>query len=159
MPRYSKPVWQMVKEAIETLGELNGPSAIQYVHDHYREDNVKEATIQAQLIACSVNHKSARYFDDPNRFLWYLGNGRYRAYDPEMDKANVEGWRIISVTKPVGKALVEEVPFSRVEPGNKVLLPPQVATTLGIAPNDIVVFVEDNGKYYVKKGRLKVEVE
>jgi len=161
MARYSKPVWQMVKEALEELGELTGPTAVQYVRDHYPRDNVNKSTIRLQLIACSVNHNSARQFDDPNRFLWHLGSGRYRAYDPDKDEAKIEsGWKIIKVPRlrPHVPA-AEETPFSRVEAGNRIALPSAVTQSLGLGLNDVVAFVEDRGKYYVRKGRLKIEVD
>ena len=160
MAKYSKPVWQMVKEALEELGELTGPTAVQYVQDHYPRDNVNKGTIKLQLIACSVNHNSARQFDDPNRFLWHLGNGRYRAYDPDSDEAKIEpGWKIARVTRPkIQEPASEETPFSRVEAGNRIVLPSAITQSLGLGPNDIIAFIEDHGKYYIKRGHLKIEV-
>ena len=161
MPKYSKPVWQMVKEALEELGELTGPTAVQYIRDHYPRDNVNKDTIKLQLIACSVNHTSARQYDDPNRFLWYLGDGRYRAYDPGSDETKIEpGWKVIRVPHPRRQEPgADEVPFSRVEAGNRVALPSAVTQSLGLSPHDIVAFVDERGKYYIKKGRLKIEVD
>ena len=161
MPKYSKPVWQMVKEALEEQGELTGPTTVQYIRDHYPRDNVNKGTIKLQLIACSVNHTSARQFDDQNRFLWYLGNGRYRAYDQDNDQVKIEpGWKIISVPRPKPQEpATAEVPFSRVEAGNRIILPSAVTQSLGLGLNDIVAFVEDRGKYYIRKGRLKIEVD
>lgn len=161
MTKYSRPVWQMVKDALEELGELTGPTAVQYVRDHYPRDNVNKDTIKLQLIACSVNHTSARQFDDPNRFLWYLGNGHYRAYDPDKDEAKIEpGWKILKTSRPKKQEpAADEVPFSRVEAGNRLALPSAVTQSLGLGPNDIVAFVEDRGKFYIRKGRLKIEVD
>ena len=161
MAKYSRPVWQMVKEAVEELGELTGPTAVQYVRDHYPRDNVNKGTIKLQLIACSVNHTSSRQFDDPNRFLWYLGDGRYRAYHPDNDEAKIEpGWKIIRVPRSkTQESMSDETPFSRVEVGNRVVLPSAVIQSLGLGPNDIVAFVEDRGKYYLRRGRLKIEVD
>jgi hypothetical protein len=161
MARYSKPVWQMLKDAVEELGELTGSSAVQYIHDHFPDDWVNKGTIQLQLIACSVNHTSADKFDDPNRFLWYIGNGRYRAYNPETDHAELkEGWRITQVNLPTPREEpVDEVPFSRLEVGNRIVLPSPVVRRLGLSPNDVVAFVDNEGKFYVRKGRLKIEVD
>ena len=160
MAKNRKPVRQMVKEALEELGELPGPTAVQYVQDHYPRDNVNKGTIKLQLIACSVNHNSARQFDDPNRFLWHLGNGRYRAYDPDSDEAKIEpGWKIARVTRPkIQEPASEETPFSRVEAGNRIVLPSAITQSLGLGPNDIIAFIEDHGKYYIKRGHLKIEV-
>lgn len=150
----------MIKEAVEELGDITGPTTVQYVHDHFPDDNVNSNTIQTQLIACSVNHTSAGKFDDPNRFLWYLGNGRYRAYDPGSDRIEVkERWRIVEVKRrPPRVPPFDEVPFSRVEGGNRIALPTAVIQGLGLGPNDIVVFVSENGGFHLKKGRLRIEV-
>ncbi len=51
------------------------------------------------------------------------------------------------------------MPFSRVEGGSRIVLPSAVIQKLGLNPNDIVAFVEDRGKYYLRKGRLKIEVD
>lgn len=160
MARYSSPAWQMVKAAVEELGELNGNMAYQYIEAHYR-DKVNKNTVSLQLIASSVNHSSARSFDDPNRFLWYLGNGYFRAYDPDTDVVEIDPkWNIIRLSRPpVRKSTTNELPFSRVELGNRITLPSQVVQGLDIQPTDILAFLEQDGKYFLKKGRLKIEVE
>ena len=70
MAKYSRPAWQMVKEALDELGELTGPTAIQYVRDHYPRDNVNKGTIKLQLIACTVNHTSAHHRGTRRRLLF-----------------------------------------------------------------------------------------
>lgn len=136
-------------------------AVVQYVQDHYPRDNVNESTIRLQLIANSVNHTSARQFDDPNRFLWYLGNERYRTYDPDSDKAKTEPrWKVIRVPRPRRQEPgANEVPFSRAEAGNRIALPSAVTQSLVLALNDIIAFVKGRGKYYIRKGRLKTEVD
>jgi len=72
MTRYSKPVWQMVKEAVEKMGEVTAKDVKDYVRKNYAKDNVNELTINAQVIAYSVNHSSAHHYTDAQRFLFYL---------------------------------------------------------------------------------------
>jgi len=81
MGRYSIPVWQMIKEAVSNLGEATPSDVINYIHTHHQSDNVKVSTIRAHMIACSINHSSAHHYTTSHRFLFYIGNGRYRIYD------------------------------------------------------------------------------
>lgn len=161
MARHSVPIWKMLIQAVEELSRLNGTNSIQYVRDHYSQDNVKPEAVRLQLISSSVNHPSARHFPDPNRFLWYEGNGYYRAYDPKTDKAELApGWRIIPVTpQSVEKPSDALVPHSKLEPGNRIALPSVVMQSLDLGPSDVVAFVPQGGKYFLRKGHLKIEIE
>ena len=48
------PVWEMVKEAVESMnGEASYKEIKEYIWQHYGE--VKERTINCQIIICSVN--------------------------------------------------------------------------------------------------------
>jgi len=75
----------MVEEAVDKLGEMTAKDARDYIGKYCAEDNVNELTISAQVIACSVIHPSAHHYPDIHRFLFYLGNGRYRRCDPQDD--------------------------------------------------------------------------
>ncbi|MGE5371984.1 MAG: hypothetical protein ACM3QZ_08365 [Solirubrobacterales bacterium] len=93
------PVWQMVREAVEKQkGETSYKDIKDYIWKRYGD--VKERTINCQIIICSVNQKSRIYYP-PNRkardcdsqydFLYSLGNGRVTLYRPEIHGR----WRII----------------------------------------------------------------
>jgi AbrB family looped-hinge helix DNA binding protein len=154
--RYSKPVWTMIQEALAELGELSYSSTVAWIERHYPKDNVNHGTIQAQLIACSVNHSSAHYYPDPNRFLFHLGHGRYRRYNAEKDGL----WQITAN----GAVRVEEskeknLPFSTMDSASRILIPPQVCAKLGLAPGSAVAFLYEDGKVYLRKGRLKFDLD
>jgi AbrB family looped-hinge helix DNA binding protein len=155
MVRYSKPVWQMVKEAVEKLGIVTAKDVKEYIRENYSQDNVNELTINAQVIACSVNHTSAHHYPDTKRFLFYLGNGRYRMYDPDQDgiwKMTPSGARKVSEEIKSGEAY-----FSQIGSGGQVLLPNAIRQKLSIEENDFVAFAEDNeGNIILKKAELRV---
>lgn len=155
MTRYSKPVWQMVKEAVEEMGEVTAKDVREYIKEHYPEDNVNELTISAQVIACSVNHTSAHHYPNTRRFLFYLGNGRYRMYNPDEDG-------IWEVTTSGARRVSEEVKskkgfFSQVSKGGQVSIPNEIQKRLLIENGDFVAFVQDEeGNVLLKKAELKV---
>jgi hypothetical protein len=155
MTRYSKPVWQMVKEAVEKMGEVTAKDVKDYVRKNYAKDNVNELTINAQVIACSVNHSSAHHYPDAQRFLFYLGNGRYRLYDPDKDgiwQMTPSGPQKIGVETKSGEAY-----FSQVTSGGQVHLPKDILNKLSIKENDFVAFVEDKeANIYLKKAELRI---
>lgn len=89
-----KPVvWRMVKEAIEALGGSADYSQIQhYIIEKWID--VNRATIEKQIIAVTVNHKSRVYYAESNKprltntgsnydFLFRVGHGRVVSYEPE----------------------------------------------------------------------------
>jgi len=155
VPRYSKPVWQMVKEAVEQMGEITAKDVKEYVRRNYADESVNELTISAQVIACSVNHTSAHHYPDARRFLFYLGNGRYRLYDPDRDG-------IWENTPSGAKRVDEEVTssggqFVRVLSGGQMILPGSVLEKLSIEEGDFVAFIEDErGNVLLKKAELKI---
>lgn len=85
------PVWKLVREAVEALnGEATYQDIKEYIWGKYSD--IKERTINCQIIICCVNQKSRVYYP-PNRkprestgkydFLYNLGNGRVTIYQPE----------------------------------------------------------------------------
>lgn len=155
MTRYSKPVWQMVKEAVQELGEVTAKDVRGYIKEHYPEDNVNELTISAQVIACSVNHTSAHHYPDTRRFLFYLGNGRFRLHNPDKDgiwEVTSFGARKVSEEAESGRGF-----FSQVSRGGQVTIPGRILEKLSIRNGDFVAFVEDKeGNTVLKKAELKV---
>ncbi len=85
------PVWQMVKEAVAAMnGEASYKEIKEYIWQHYGD--VKERTINCQIIICSVNQKSRVYYPANRKprncntkydFLYTLGNGRVTFYNPK----------------------------------------------------------------------------
>lgn len=85
-----KAVWQMVKEAMESIGDSASYAQIKkYIHTHYND--VNDNTITCQIIACTVNHntrihyldKTPRLCDGKQDFLYTTGRGQIELYRPE----------------------------------------------------------------------------
>lgn len=155
MVRYSKPVWQMVKEAAERADVVTAKDVKEFIKENYPDDNVNELTINAQVIACSVNHSSAHHYSDTQRFLFYLGNGRYRIYHPERDGI----WDITRQgAKKVSKGITSGgAYFSRVSSDGQVMIPKTIQDKLSIKKGDFVAFVEDKtGSILLKRGELRI---
>lgn len=155
MVRYSKPVWQMVKEAAEKMREITAKDVKQYIRDTYPTDNVNELTVSAQVIACSVNHPSAHHYPDSQRFLFYLGNGKYRLYAPERDgvwEKTPRGTKKVSDGIKSGNCY-----FSQVKSGGFIFLPRIIQEKLLIKEDDFVAFVENSdGEILLRKGELRI---
>jgi RecB family endonuclease NucS len=84
-------VWEMVKEAIE---DLDGKASYSQIKDNIKQKygGVNESTITAQIIVCTVNHKSRIHYPINNKtrtanlnydFLYTTGPGQVECYDPE----------------------------------------------------------------------------
>ena len=87
----NKPyVWQMVKEAAEKSqnGIITYREIRDYIAAHY--ENVREGTITAQTISCSVNNPNRVHYPEnskprvsngKNDFLYYVERGKVTLYD------------------------------------------------------------------------------
>jgi hypothetical protein len=153
MTRYSKPVWQMVREASEEMKEFTAQDVREFIKKRYPEDNVNELTIGAQVIACAMNHPSAHHYSDRERFLWYLGNGRFRmASSEEMGQSMVS----VSRTSTRSKLASRDELFTQIRNG-QVRIPKSILEKMSLKENDFLAFVEgDKGNILLKKAELKI---
>ena len=154
MTRYSKPVWQMIEEAVDKLGEITAKSGKQYIKEHDPKDNVNELTIGAQVIACSLKHTSAHQYSDTHRFLFHLGNGRFRRYDAKTDGI----WEITpSGARKTGEEIkTNEASFSQLESRGQVQIPQEIREKLHIGERDFIAFViDDKGNVMLRKAELR----
>ena len=153
--KYSRPVWQMVKEAAETMREISAKDVRQYIRQTYPREHVNESTVNAQVIACSVNHPSSHHYPDSQRFLFYLGNGRYRLYAPERDgfwERTPHGSKKMSDGIQSGGSY-----FSQIKAGGEVFLPKAIQEKLCVKEHDFVAFVEDGaGDILLRKAELRI---
>jgi len=153
MTRYSKPVWKMIEEAVNKFGEITAREAKDYIKENYPKDNVNELTINAQVIAASVNHPSAHHYSASHRFLFYLGNGRFRHYDPNKDGS----WDIapMGTKEIVGEIKTNEASFSQIDSRGQIQLPREIREKLHVGERDFVAFITDTqGNITLRKARL-----
>lgn len=68
-------------------GVLSTAQVVERVYSKYPGQPWKRNTIQAHLIGLSVNHPTSRHYPWQRRhaFLFSLGGGRYRRWNPETD--------------------------------------------------------------------------
>ncbi len=86
------------REAIKKIfedkgGILSTQDVVENIKERFPNNQWKRNTISAHLIGLSVNHFSAKHYAwlIPRAFLYSLGNGRYRNYNPENDGK----WKLI----------------------------------------------------------------
>jgi len=152
--RYSKPVWKMIEEAVDKFGEITAKDAKDYIRENYPKDNVNELTINAQVIAASVNHPSAHHYSASHRFLFYLGNGRFRRYDAEKDGM----WEIspAGVRKAVEEIKTNDAYFSQMDSRGQIQVPREIREKLHVGDRDFVAFVtDDHGNIVLRKAQLR----
>ncbi|NFA42580.1 DUF91 domain-containing protein [Clostridium botulinum] len=84
-------VWQMIKEAMDNIGDKASYSDIKkYIHSKYGD--VNDSTITCQIIVCTVNHPSRIHYPENNKsrtadtkydFLYTTGRGQVERYNSE----------------------------------------------------------------------------
>jgi len=87
-------VWQMIKQAVEALNGIVSYDEIKgYINEHW--ERVNQNTINAQIIAITVNHNSRIHYPEnrkerlsnigsPYDLLFTTDRGRVVKYDPQM---------------------------------------------------------------------------
>jgi len=80
--------WEAIREVFaDEKGVLSTAQVIERIYAKYPDQPWKRNTIQAHLIGLSVNHPTSRHYPSQRKhaFLFWLGGGRYRRWNPEMD--------------------------------------------------------------------------
>jgi hypothetical protein len=85
-------VWQLVKDAVKSLGgRASYLRIIEWIHTKYPD--VNENTIRAQIIICTVNAPSRIHYPENRKpreangrydFLYSVGRGEVMSYDPQQ---------------------------------------------------------------------------
>jgi len=75
----------VVEEAVKHYGEVvSNRQIFDYIKRKYPDD-WKDNTIRTHSMGCSVNHSSSHHYKHFRKFLFTVGSGRVRLYDPETD--------------------------------------------------------------------------
>lgn len=74
-----------VEEAVKHYGGVvSNRKIFDYIKRKYHDD-WKDNTIRTHVMGCSVNHSSSHYYRYFRKFLFTVGRGQVRLYDPETD--------------------------------------------------------------------------
>jgi len=136
--RERSPVWEMVKEAVESLGgRASHQDIINYIQSKY--GSVNESTIRCQITVCTVNkpsrvnfpqNKKPRKCNSKYDFLYSVGKGEVVFYDPkkhgEWEIVNINGK--LTVAQRIGPSKIlpksekpETLPQKPIVPPNPLL--------------------------------------
>lgn len=81
---------ELIREAIEKLGEARPKEIMQFIRNQHPEIDVKESSFRADIIGCSVNHTSSHHYPGMPKFLFYeKQKGTYRLHDLNTDSKPV----------------------------------------------------------------------
>jgi len=133
-----------VKETVKSFDRVvSTKEVIGYIYEKYPQRPWKESTISAHMIGCSVNHSSSKHYPSFPKFLFYIGPGKYRMYDPNRDGewiVDYKGARIVG----------DEVTESETEDMLGVSLELERALEEQIIKN--LAQIEDGIRIYVSEG-------
>jgi len=74
-----------LEEAVKHYGGVvNSRQIFDYIKRKY-SDKWKDGTIRSRIMGCSVNHSSSHHYRYFRKFLFTVGSGRVRLYDPDTD--------------------------------------------------------------------------
>jgi len=74
-----------LEEAVKYYGGVvTSRQIFDYFNRHY-PNNWKEGTIRAHIMGCTVNHSSSHHYKNFRKFLYSMGPGQVRLYEPETD--------------------------------------------------------------------------
>ena len=94
-PRGYKTHAELIREAIEKLGEATPREIMHFIRNQHPEIDVKETSFRADIIGCSINHTSSHHYPGMPKFLFYeKQKGTYRLYNPKIDGKHILGTEI-----------------------------------------------------------------
>ena len=75
-----------LEEAVRHYGgETKTRQIFDFINKHYPSKPWKDNTIRCHIMGCTVNHSSSHHYKHFRKFLYNLGPGHVRLYDPETD--------------------------------------------------------------------------
>ncbi len=149
---------EAVREAVTKTGRvMSAEEIINHIYRQYPERPWKKSTIRAHLIGCSVNHSSSRHYPSFPKFLFTVGRGRVRLYQPEKNgiwKVDEQGARPIDrqVTEETGREqeIVQEAAI-----GLERDLENFIVEDLGALEDGLSLY-EGGRQYPVSSGRIDI---
>jgi len=162
-------VWQMIKEAVESLGGKATYSEIKgYIKNKYVD--VNESTINCQIIVCTVNNPSRIHFPMNKKprianskydFLFSVGRRAVELYDPKKHgswEIHKDEYGKLNVAK-VGFEELPEIEFEFIEEEQELSFPVESHLRDFIAQNIKTILVNNHKlKLYTdENGRDGVE--
>ena len=73
------------QSVIELARVVSTREMINYIYRKHPDRPWKQSTIRAHVIGCSVNHSSSHHYPSFPKFLFTVGRGQVRLYNPKMD--------------------------------------------------------------------------
>ncbi len=107
--------WEAIAEVFANeTGILSTAQVIERVYAKYPDQPWRRNTIQAHLIGLSVNHPTSRHYPSQRKhaFLFSLGGGRYRRWNPETDgiwEVTDKGVQVAGASEEAETEAVEEL--------------------------------------------------
>jgi len=106
---------ELIREAIEKLGEARPKEIMQFIRNRHPEIDVKESSFRADIIGCSVNHTSSHHYPGMPKFLFYeKQKGTYRLYDPKTNSKPVpviknRSEKIVQLAKSLDEKTIDKL--------------------------------------------------
>jgi AbrB family looped-hinge helix DNA binding protein len=135
------------------LGEARPKQIIEWIRQHYPDEQVNDQSYRGDLMANSINHPSEHHFAGAEKFLWFnKDNKTYRIADPS--ELNTIEEHKISQSSTNEKTLLGKIGGS-----GQVIIPPKIREKMGFNAGDLVAFViNEQGVLELRKARMKVEI-
>lgn len=150
---------EKIREAVTDLGLASPNEIMDWVKEHYPNDNVNPRSYRADIIGCSKNHSSQHHYPSMSKFLWFEENvKKYRLASPE------ESAKAISIKKKepffdLTQGFIDGIAVAKISVTGQVAIPLVIREKLGFKPGDLLAFIINNNVLEVRKAKVKVEVE
>lgn len=76
---------EAIREVIRPKEIVSSQDLIERIYRKYPDRPWKVSTIRAHIMGCSVNHSSSHHYPSFPKFLFTIGKGRVRLYNPQTD--------------------------------------------------------------------------
>lgn len=153
---------EKIREAVKELGLSSPREIMEWIKEHYPDEQLIPTSYRADIISCSINHTSRHHYPRKNRFLWFDENTkRYRLATPaELEKYNQNPIPPDKTGGPQTGKIINGIPIAEISVTGQVQIPKIIRDALGFTSGDTLGFViNDDGVLEIRKAKIRLELE
>jgi AbrB family looped-hinge helix DNA binding protein len=147
-----------ILEAVTDLSLASPNEIMDWIRNHYPNDNVNPSSYRADIIGCSANHSSSHHYPGLKKFLWFEEElKKYRLKTPK-DSAQLKSTEKVDQPHLESKEeFVDGIPVAKISITGQIAIPSVVREKLGLKPGDLLAFIINDNILEIRKAKITIE--
>jgi hypothetical protein len=150
---------EKIKEAVMSLNrEVRPREIMDWIKEHYPDENVNEESYRADVIGCSINHPSTHHYPNMPKFLWFNENSKAYRLATKDEVESLEK-KQPSKEQEIAVKYYSGMPIIEVGSSGRLVIPSVVMKEMGFVAGDSVAITKnEKGEVLMKKGKLEFKL-